>query len=116
MAHKYLLPSADQGEAVSQACVGWMYSMGEGVPQDDQMAFKYFELSANQGDRNGQFGLGCLYFNDTTEVLPDRQMACSYFRTSADQGNPHAQALLERLYPYNQNLISNRTKGGIKGG
>ena len=40
---------ADQGFAFAQYNLGYMYSQGEGVPQNDVMAYVWFSVSAAQG-------------------------------------------------------------------
>ncbi|SDT87089.1 hypothetical protein SAMN05216296_0086 [Pseudomonas pohangensis] len=57
-----LQPLAEQGNADAQFNLGLMYFNGTGVPQDDQLALKWFRLSADQGDAFAQFALGNMYF------------------------------------------------------
>lgn len=38
-----------------------MYKNGRGVGQDDKTAFRWFRLSAEQGDANAQYDLGSMY-------------------------------------------------------
>ena len=38
-----------------------MYDAGEGVPQDDGEAVKWFRLAADQGDALAQYSLGDMY-------------------------------------------------------
>ena len=45
-----------------------MYATGEGVPQDDAEAVRWFRLAAEQGDARAQFNLGVRY--DTGEGVP----------------------------------------------
>ena len=40
-----------------------MYYQGKGVPQDYKQAFKWFKLSAQQGDAKAQLTLGVMYFS-----------------------------------------------------
>ena len=40
-----------------------MYANGEGVPEDDAEAVKWYRLAADQGDANAQFNLGVIYNN-----------------------------------------------------
>lgn len=57
-----LQPLAEQGNADAQFNLGLMYFNGTGVPQDDQLALKWFRLSADQGDAFAQFALGNMYY------------------------------------------------------
>ena len=43
-------PLAEAGDAWPQALLGGMYLLGEGVPQDDAEAVKWYRLTAEQGD------------------------------------------------------------------
>ena len=43
-------PLAEQGVALAQFNLGWMYDNGEGVPQNDKTAVKWYTLAADQGD------------------------------------------------------------------
>jgi hypothetical protein len=38
-----------------------MYSSGQGVPDDDKTAVKWFRLAAEQGNISAQFNLGKMY-------------------------------------------------------
>ncbi len=42
-------PLAEQGDANAQFNLGSMYEYGEGVPQDDKEAARWFRLAAEQG-------------------------------------------------------------------
>lgn len=56
-------PLAEQGYSSAQKNLGFMYSTGEGVPQDDAEAAKWYRLAAEQGDANAQYNLGLMYAN-----------------------------------------------------
>ena len=43
-------PLAEQGNSRAQANLGYMFSIGRGVPQDYVQAHKWFSLSAAQGN------------------------------------------------------------------
>ena len=47
-------PLAEQGHAFAQYNLGVMYDKGEGVPQDDKRALKWYTLAAEQGDEIGR--------------------------------------------------------------
>ena len=57
-----LQPLAEQGNADAQFNLGLMHFNGTGVPQEDQLALKWFRLSADQGDAFAQFALGNMYY------------------------------------------------------
>ena len=52
---------ATEGDAEAQALLGGMYADGEGVPQDDGEAVRWYRLAADQGDARAQFTLGRMY-------------------------------------------------------
>ncbi len=43
-------PLAEQGDASAQHNLGWMYHLGQGVPQDDVQARMWLNLAAAQGN------------------------------------------------------------------
>ena len=47
-------PLADQGHAYAQYYLGLMYANGEGVPEDDAEAVRWFRLAADQGHADAQ--------------------------------------------------------------
>ena len=52
---------AEQGDATAQFRVGSMYSFGEGVPENDAEAVRWYRLAADQGDADAQTNLGAMY-------------------------------------------------------
>ena len=56
-------PLADQGDAIAQYNLGLMYAYGEGVPEDDAEAVRWYRLAADQGHAGAQYNLGVMYAN-----------------------------------------------------
>ena len=56
-----LIRSAEQGDAVAQAALGVSYANGDGVPQDDAEAVRWYRLAAEQGIAAAQYNLGSMY-------------------------------------------------------
>jgi TPR repeat protein len=54
-------PIAEQGDVSMQLLVGSIYDFGQGVPQDDAAAVKWYELAAAQGSAKGQYQAGAVY-------------------------------------------------------
>ena len=52
---------AENGEVTTQFNLGVMYNTGQGVPQDDKQAAKWWRLAADQGDGKAQYYLGAMY-------------------------------------------------------
>ena len=44
---------AEQGDATAQFNLGLMYDTGEGVPENDAEAVRWYRMAAEQGDANG---------------------------------------------------------------
>ena len=40
---------AEQGDATAQSSLGYMYATGEGVPQNDAEAVRWYRMAAEQG-------------------------------------------------------------------
>ena len=63
-----------------------MYNKGEGVPQDDKAAVKWYTLAAEQGDARAQGNLGVMYaFGDG--ILKDYVYAHMWGNIAAMNGN-----------------------------
>ena len=54
-------PLAEQGDVTTQLLVGSIYDFGQGVPQDDAEAVKWYERAAMQGSAKGQYQAGAVY-------------------------------------------------------
>jgi outer membrane biosynthesis protein TonB len=54
-------PLAEQGDVNMQLLIGSIYDLGQGVPQDDAEAVKWYERAAMQGSAKGQYQLGAVY-------------------------------------------------------
>ena len=74
-----------------------MYSEGQGVPQDDKTAVKWYTLSAEQGDADAQYNLGFMYRNGKG-VPQDYKTAVKWYTLSAEQGIADAQNNLGAMY------------------
>jgi hypothetical protein len=64
---------ADAGDAAAQFNLGFAYSFGEGVPQDDVQAVSWFRQAAEQGHAIAQYNLGVMYascFYRVPQVVP----------------------------------------------
>jgi TPR repeat protein len=84
-----LQQAAEQGDALAQNSLGWMFDTGRGVPKDYEEAFKWYSMAANQGDAEAQNNLGTMYQNGQG-VRPDNVEAFRLYCLSATQGNTNA--------------------------
>ena len=81
---------AERGSIAAQSYLGLMYANGEGVPEDDAEAVRWFRLAAEQGSSLSQLNLGVMYANG--EGVPeDDVLAYMWLNLSAAQGNETAR-------------------------
>ena len=96
--------AAEQGDATAQFNLGNMYANGEGVPQDDAEAVRWFRLAADQGRPDAQFNLGNMYANG--EGIPkDDATAVRWYRLAAEQGYANAQLNLGAAYTNGRGVL-----------
>ena len=92
-----LVRSAEQGDVAAQFDLGDRYFNGEGVPQDNGEALRWYRLAADQGLASAQASLGSMYRNG--EGVPqDNGEALRWYRLAADQGLASAQVSLGSMY------------------
>ena len=90
-------PLAEQGDETAQYNLGIMYKMGQGVPEDDAEAVKWYRLAAEQGYVFAQYNLGIMYSED--EGVPqDSDEALKWNRLAAERGFDRAQNNLGFMY------------------
>jgi uncharacterized protein len=56
-----LSPLAQNGDPAAQAYMGYLYTVGRGVPQDYTQAAIWYRRAAEQGHSGAQYELGLLY-------------------------------------------------------
>ena len=62
-----------------------MYATGEGVPEDDAEAVRWYRLAAEQDDASAQYFLGFAYANGRG-VPEDYAEAVRWYRLAAEGG------------------------------
>lgn len=67
--------------------IGAMYKDGKGIPADNNLALKYYELSANQGFGKALINLGCVY-RDGDGVTKNYEKAVRCYQQAANQNYP----------------------------
>lgn len=81
---------AEQGVLVAQYTLGLMYDNGEGVPEDDIEAAKWYRLVAEQGDVDAQYSLGLMYAKG--EGVPkDYIQAYKWWNLAATEGEERSR-------------------------
>jgi len=88
---------AEKGNANAQFLLGIYYFNGDGVPENDAEAVKWFRLAAEQGDVDAQYNLGIMY-NNGQGVPENKAEAVNWYRLAAEQGNAPAQYFLGSMY------------------
>ena len=89
-------PLAAQGNAFAQTNLGFLYSSGQGVPQDLGEAARWYRLAADQGNPTAQSNLGSMYFSgegvpqDYVQAYLWVDLAASRFPPSAKKDRDEA--------------------------
>jgi len=82
---------------MAQIYLGFMYASGDGVPQDDAEAAKWYRLGSEQGNATAQINLGAMYAKGRG-VPQDYAEAVKWYRLAARQGDTMAQGYLGLSY------------------
>lgn len=91
-----LRPLADAGSPLAQTYLGYMYSVGSGVPKDDNAAVFWLTRAAIQGVPNAQFLLGVMY--DKGHGVPqDFTQAYFWYDLAAARGTPNVRGYWGRV-------------------
>jgi TPR repeat protein len=98
-------PLAEQGDAIAQFDLGFMYANGQGVPQDHAEAIKLYRKAAEQGLASAQNNLGLMY-EKGRGVPQDDATARKWYRKAAEQGYAHAR--------HNLKLMDKKGRGAAK--
>jgi uncharacterized protein len=101
-----LRPLADQGNAVAQFDLGFMYDNGRGVMQDYGEAMRWYRLAAEQGNALAQYNLGFMYANGHG-VSPAYADAAKWYLLSAEQGYTWAEFYLGFFLANGQGVTKN---------
>ena len=80
----------------AQANLGLLYDHGQGVPQDDEQAVKWYALAADQGEPYAQNSLGLMY-KAGYGVPQDDVIAYKWLNLAAQQGHAGATKALASL-------------------
>jgi hypothetical protein len=96
-AFKWMIRSADAGNAAAQNNIGLSYLHGLGAEKNPQKAFYWFEKSAKQGLSYAQSEIAMLYYLGTG-VLTNKKMALDWWLVAAKQNDEYAQFNLASLY------------------
>lgn len=95
-AYQQLDSLAQAGDPVAQYNLGFMYFGGDGILQDDDRAFFWFNRSARAGYAPSQDVLAYMY-NHGKGVNPDKLRAYVWYSIAAFNGIFLAQSIREKL-------------------
>jgi serine/threonine protein kinase len=102
--------SLTRGLAEAQNTMGWHYYHGDGVKQDYEESFKWFQKAANLGEPNAQFNVGMMYAAGTG-AKQDLIEAAKWYKKSAEQGKTSAQLNLGMMYVSGRGIRQNLPEG-----
>tara|TARA_R110002126_G_C10370575_1_gene493378 strand:- start:246 stop:782 length:537 start_codon:yes stop_codon:yes gene_type:complete len=103
---------ADQGIAYAQNNLGFMYDNGEGVPENDAEAVKWFRKAAEQGYAAAQFNLGIML--EKGEGVPENDAeAFKWYKKAAAQGLADAQSKLGFMYGTGKGVPENSIRAYV---
>lgn len=91
---KFFRLAAEQGHAIAQRCMGFLFDNGAGVGQDYKEAAKWYRLSAEQGDILSPYYLGLCY-ESGKGVEQNHTEALKWIRLSAERNFGNAQDWLK---------------------
>ena len=105
-AEKYLLLAEDN--EYTQYALAKLYLQEE--KYDIQKAVNYFEKSA---DKNhwASYQLGRIYLFGAKDIERDKEQAIEWFTKSANDGNEYAQAILDEISKFENDLLANTIFG-----
>ena len=104
-----LRQAADQGDVEAQNHLGLMYAYGEGVPQDDAEAAKWWRKAADNGFPVAQYNLAMGYASGDG-VTRDHAEAVKWFRMAAEQGDAQAQSKLSVMLEYGMGVPKDKAE------
>lgn len=95
-AAEHLLKSAELGDHDSQAILGSMYILGQGVPQDREKAAMWLYPAAESGHPEAEMFMGVLHFTGERNEHNVAQ-ARYWLQLATDKGVDRAAELLAQL-------------------
>ena len=88
---------AELGDPDAQVSLGFRYRRGNGLPQNDATAARWFRAAADRGNATAQFNLG-FHYREGRGVPQDDANAVRWYRRAAEQGDADAQNNLGGMY------------------
>ena len=94
----YVKALADKSDADAQLIVGYLYDLGEGVPENDAEAVKWYRKAAQQGYSDAQQNLGFMYAKGEG-VQKNYSLAYVWWSMAKWRGNASAAKNIDLLKP-----------------
>lgn len=93
-----LTVKAEEGVAEAQYDLALHYTYGEGVEENDKLAFHWYEKASNQNLTIAKVDLATFYLEGAGGVDKDFQKAEFLLKQAAEQRSEEAHLLLARIY------------------
>ncbi len=91
------LEQARNGDVIKQVALADAYSEGNGAPQDDTEALKWYNTAADLGNSEAQYHLGMMHLQGRG-VEQDDATAYKWICSASRQGESRAQSILGWMY------------------
>ena len=101
---------AEQGNALAQYKLAFMYFNGDGVIQNYKKALDWYQQSAEQGFALAQYFLGYLYYRELRRVPKNYEKALNWLGKAAEQRFALAQYELGAMYYNGDGVTQNYEK------
>lgn len=101
--------AARGGDAEAQHELSKAYALGEGLPQDEQLAAQWLEKAADQGYLPAICVLASCYYVGQG-VFKNYAVALHWASIAAERGNPSSQFLLWRMYAHGEGAPPDQVK------
>ena len=100
-----LMTKAEQGDAIAQHDLGFMYFEGKGIRQDLEKAVYWFTKAAEQDNDSAQHNLGFMY-SEGKGVQQNFEKAVYWYTKAAEQGAWFAQYNLGVIHSKVQDYVT----------
>jgi len=94
---KQVQKQAQNGDAMAQNHLGYMYDKGIYTEENDEEALKWYRKAADSGLAKAQYNVGIMYENGYG-VAKDTKQAMYWYKKAAMNNSPHALYFLAGLY------------------
>jgi TPR repeat protein len=104
--------AALKGDSNAQFNLGLIYRKGKGVERDDQEAFKWYRMAAEQCHAKAQSKLGAMYFRGYG-VRQNYKKAVEWYRKAAEKGDGIAQSNLGFMFYAGHGVAKNKVRANM---